>query len=86
MSLISATLSHLALALAVGQTTSKGVWDTLMANSKQTEEEVDQPIIEAEEEDPIEVVIIIKSEFLSRWLSSKSLSLSLSLSLPQFLF
>ena len=29
MSLISATLSHLALALVVGQTTSKGVWDTL---------------------------------------------------------
>ena len=51
---------------------------SLMVSSKDIEEEVDQPIIKAEEEDPIEVVIIIKIRIFIK-VVIKQISLSLSL-------
>ena len=58
-----------------------------MVSSKHTKEEVDQPIIKAEEEDPIEGVIIIKIRiFIKVVIKQISLSLSLSLSLSSSYF
>ena len=54
-----------------------------MVSSKHTEEEVDQPIIKAEEEDPIEVVIIIKIRIFIK-VVIKQISLSLSISSSSF--